>query len=117
MQTLYKSTIHIKLINWLWLLIIAYLSLTPQANPAITFDHMDKLLHLGSYGLATLLAFIAYSYSNKLRIILLLFAYSFSMEIGQLFVENRFFEIADLVANLSGILLATYLAKILRIIN
>ena len=117
MQALFKSTIFTKSMTWLWLFIIAYLSLTPQTHSPITFDHMDKLLHLGSYGLATLLTLIAYPHKDKISLALLLFAYSFSMEIGQLFVENRLFEIADLVANLSGILLATYLIKTLRITN
>jgi glycopeptide antibiotics resistance protein len=34
------------------------------------------------------------------------------MELGQLFVENRFFEFYDLLANLTGILIATYLVKV-----
>ena len=33
------------------------------------------------------------------------------MELGQLFVENRFFEFYDLLANLAGILIVAYLVK------
>jgi VanZ family protein len=100
-----------KILSWLWLLTIAYLSLTPQIQPPISFDQIDKILHLGSYGLATLLVLIAYPCASKLRIIFSLFAYSFSMELGQLFVENRFFEFYDLLANLTGILIVAYLIK------
>jgi len=36
------------------------------------------------------------------------------IEIAQLFAINRYFEVADLVANLIGILLAIYLMKFTR---
>ena len=100
-----------KILSWLWLLTIAYLSLTPQIQSPISFDQIDKVLHLGSYGLATLLVLISYPFANKLHIIFSLFAYSLSMELGQLFVENRFFEFYDLLANLTGILIVAYLLK------
>ena len=100
-----------KILSWLWLLTIAYLSLTPQIQTPISFDQIDKILHLGSYGLATLLILIAYPSASKLRIMFSLFAYSFSMELGQLFIENRFFEFYDLLANLAGILIVAYLVK------
>ena len=112
MNSLSQPNTFAKILSWLWLLTIAYLSLTPQIQSPISFDQIDKVLHLGSYGLATLLILISYPFANKLRIIFSLFAYSLSMELGQLFVENRFFEFYDLLANLSGILIATYLVKV-----
>ena len=112
MNSLSQPNTFVKILSWLWLLTIAYLSLTPQIQSPISFDQIDKVLHLGSYGLATLLVLISYPFANKLRIIFSLFAYSLSMELGQLFVENRFFEFYDLLANLTGILIATYLVKV-----
>jgi len=111
MNSLSQPNTFSKILSWLWLLTIAYLSLTPQIQPPISFDQIDKILHLGSYGLATLLVLIAYPCASKLRIIFSLFVYSFSMELGQLFVENRFFEFYDLLANLTGILIVAYLLK------
>jgi len=112
MNSLSQPNTFAKILSWLWLFTIAYLSLTPQIQSPISFDQIDKVLHLGSYGLATLLVLISYPFANKLHIIFSLFAYSLSMELGQLFVENRFFEFYDLLANLTGILIATYLVKV-----
>ena len=112
MNSLSQPNTFVKILSWLWLFTIAYLSLTPQIQSPISFDQIDKVLHLGSYGLATLLVLISYPFANKLHIIFSLFAYSLSMELGQLFVENRFFEFYDLLANLTGILIATYLVKV-----
>lgn len=103
-----------KLLVWGWLLIILYLSLIPQISTPINFNHLDKLLHLGSYGLVAILATLAYPKINCYVSTILLFSFGFMIEIAQLFAVNRYFEMADLVANLAGILLATYLMKLLR---
>jgi len=99
---------------WLWLLTILYLSLKPEVNMPMNFDHIDKLLHLGSYGLAMMLITFAYPQINRYKSVALLFTYSLMIEIAQLFAINRYFEVADLVANFIGILLAIYLIKFIR---
>ena len=103
-----------KLLTWLWLLTILYLSLKPEVNMPMNFDHIDKLLHLGGYGLAMVLVTLAYPQISRYKTVALLFAYSSSIEIAQLFAVNRYFEMADLAANLIGILLAIYLMKFTR---
>jgi len=99
---------------WAWMMIILYLSLTPQVSTPINFNHMDKILHLGSYGLAMILTTLAYQKIHHYKSISLLFTYSLMIEVAQLFVVNRYFEVSDLAANLMGILLAIYLMKLLR---
>ena len=103
-----------KILMWLWLLTILYLSLKPQVEMPISFEYMDKLLHLAAYGLATILVLLAYPHANQKINAILLFSYGLSIEIAQLFSENRYFEVADLAANLAGILLAIYLMKFTR---
>lgn len=103
-----------KILTWLWLLTILYLSLKPQVEMPISFEYMDKLLHLGSYGLAMMLVTLAYPQINRYKSVTLLFTYSLLIEIAQLFAVNRYFEVADLAANLIGILLAIYLMKFTR---
>jgi VanZ family protein len=103
-----------KILTWLWLLAILYLSLKPQVEMPISFEYMDKLLHLGSYAFAMILITLAYPQINRYRSVALLFTYSLLIEIAQLFAINRYFEVADLVANLIGILLAIYLMKFTR---
>ncbi|MBC8551783.1 MAG: VanZ family protein [Candidatus Brocadiales bacterium] len=111
MQYLFQSNVFIKTASWIWLLTIAYLSLSPQPNLPINFNHSDKLLHLAAYGLATLLILKSYPLTNKLYLITLLSIYSLSIEIAQLFVENRFFEIMDIIANIIGIFLGALFYK------
>ena len=105
-----------KLLMWLWLLTILYLSLKPEVSMPMNFEHIDKLLHLGSYGLAMILVSLAYPQINRYKTVALLFAYSLSIEVAQLFAINRYFEVADLAANIIGILLAIYLMKFTRTI-
>ena len=100
-----------KLLMWLWLLTILYLSLKPQVEMPFSFEYMDKLLHLGSYAFAMMLITLAYPQINRYRSVALLFTYGLLIEIAQLFAVNRYFEVADLAANLIGILLAIYLMK------
>jgi VanZ family protein len=98
-----------KLLMWLWLLAILYLSLKPQVEIPFSFEYMDKLLHIVAYGLATIMVLLAYPNANQKINAILLFSYGLSIEIAQLFAENRYFEVADLLANLSGIVLSYYL--------
>ena len=99
----------IKILMWLWLLTILYLSLKPQVEMPISFEYMDKLLHIAAYILATILVLLAYPHANQKINVILLFSYGFSIEIAQLFAENRYFEVADLLANLCGIVLSYFL--------
>lgn len=80
----------------------------------ISFEYMDKLLHLGSYAFAMILITLAYPQTARFKSMSLLFTYSLLIEIAQLFAVNRYFEVADLAANLIGILLAIYLMKFTR---
>ena len=80
----------------------------------ISFEYMDKLLHLGSYGLATILITLAYPQTSQYQTVTLLFTYSLLIEIAQLFAINRYFEVADLAANLAGILLAAHLIRFIQ---
>lgn len=99
----------IKPISWVWLITILYLSLKPNAQMPLDFGSIDKVLHFMAYGLATILMLMAYPNLSKYKLIPLLFIYSFCIEIAQQFAENRLFEVADLAANLIGILLAILL--------
>ena len=109
-----KQIYLIKSAAIVWLITIAYLSLKPQVEMPISFEYMDKLLHLGSYAFAMILITLAYPQTGRYKSIALLFTYSLLIEIAQLFAVNRYFEVTDLVANLIGILLAIYLMKFTR---
>ncbi|SMM98279.1 hypothetical protein SPONL_2088 [uncultured Candidatus Thioglobus sp.] len=99
----------IKTTTWLWIFAIAYLSLSPGSEPPTHFTYFDKLLHLGSYGLLTLLALSGYAHLKKSKVAIGIVCYSIVIESLQLLAENRWFEIADIVANIIGVVLAVIL--------
>jgi len=111
---LIKQIYLIKSVAIAWLITIAYLSLKPQVEMPINFDHLDKILHLGSYGLATILITLAYPQTSQYQTAALLFTYSLLIEIAQLFAINRYLEVADLAATLVGILLAVHLIRFIQ---
>ena len=93
------------------MLFILYFSLEPQIKPTNNLYNLDKLVHFGAYFVSALLFTIAFSHIPRKNIALMFFSFGFCMEIAQLFIETRSFSVADLMANLAGILLAIYLYK------
>ena len=108
-KILQRSTFFYRVFVWLWLVIVAYLSLTEQQGlPSVDINHIDKLFHIMAYSLATTVSLVSYPKIKQLYIVLFLIAFSFAIEVGQLYVENRFFEFLDLGANIVGILMALF---------
>ncbi len=102
--TAYKGKIWLAA-GLLWLLIIAVLSLAelPESGTGVN----DKLSHLLAYLFLT--CWFSLLTGNRLQVILLvmlLFAYGLIIEGLQSLTSYRTAELADLVANLSGIALA-----------
>ena len=107
----------------IWGLIIAYLSGNPgiQLPPSFwDFLAIDKIGHLIFYGIFTcLIAYGFYQKENqqmgKLMLIIALIISSFygiGMELMQyLFFPNRYFEILDIIANISGSLIGILFFK------
>jgi VanZ family protein len=105
-------------------LIILVLSLIPTDNKEqsfIFFQGMDKVIHGIMYAFFTLFLLNDYLRINKIifsRIILLASAilfYSILMELLQLlFVESRSGEIKDILANMTGIVVAVVAILIYR---
>ena len=96
------------------LLITFYFSIVPASDipnfAALTFLS-DKFVHALIY---FSLAYIGLNcYLNLSNTYLLVFIFSFGLiiEIVHYYHPNRFFEIADLIANLLGILFASFLFK------
>lgn len=100
---------------WRWLMgvqffvltaIATYLSLVPK--PGAVFEASpDKFLHLLCWGVLLVSLWLASGIKGfRLWMIPALFGYSVLVEIGQIWVPNRFFSYADIVANGAGILLA-----------
>jgi VanZ family protein len=89
-------------------------------------NNVDKIYHIGAYGLLSIFLYLAILYQNKSRLIkkypaifTIIFAFFFGMlnEFHQLFIPTRSFNKFDLLANMVGIILTIILIKIAFAIN
>jgi VanZ family protein len=106
-----------------WVVVIFMASVFPLDNITISSDaliaHSDKIVHFLMYFILEVLLIYqldAFSNSKKIGCIFIFsVVYGFILEIVQLFfLTNRFFEIFDLIANITGALtgiLFIYLIK------
>jgi len=101
-----------RIIFFFSLLLIFYFSVVPASSipniAALSFVS-DKIIH------ALIFLYLSYvglnSYFNlpKLLLLGLIFIFGLAIEIIHFYHPYRFFEVADLISNLSGLLLALYI--------
>ncbi len=94
-----------------WLAVVAtiYLSLTSEPVVELSFDYGDKLGHFLAYGV--LMGWFVQLYQSRARLIahaLFLISLGVGLEFLQQY-SGRYFEVADMVANASGVVLALLL--------
>ena len=103
MKKLYRS------IFYLSLLIVFYLSLVPAAAiPYIAaLDFLsDKLIHAVIFLFLSFVGLKCHFNISKTFLLIMIFSFGFTIEVIHYYHPYRFFEIADLIANLIGILIA-----------
>ena len=103
MKTLYRS------IFFLSLLIVFYLSLVPAAAiPKIAaLDFLsDKMIHAVIFLFLSFVGLKCHFNISKTFLLIMIFSFGFMIEVIHYYYPYRFFEIADLIANLIGILTA-----------
>ncbi len=103
MKTLYRS------IFFLSSLITFYLSLVPAAAiPKIAaLDFLsDKLIHAVIFLFLSFVGLKCHFKISKTFLLIMIFSFGFTIEVIHYYHPHRFFEIADLIANLIGILTA-----------
>ncbi len=97
---------------------ICFLSVLPQVPVAenLTLPHADKVFHVGAYLLMSFW-FLQFHLHNKSQILYVLtfFALSLLLELIQPLTGSRQFEVMDLVANGTGLVLGAMLARRLSI--
>jgi VanZ family protein len=88
-------------------------SLTPtQHLPAVTVQ--DKMLHFAAYALVTALAVLSFRTPRGRAVCLMLLALlGMSLEVAQMFVPGRSFELWDMAANGGGVLMAFQATRLL----
>ena len=103
MKILYRLTFSLSL------LIVFYLSIVPAAAiPYIAaLDFLsDKLIHALIFLFLSFVGLKCNFNISKMFVLILIFSFGFAIEVIHYYHPYRFFEIADLLANLIGILAA-----------
>ncbi len=106
MKTLYR------IIFCLSLLLILFFSVIPASsipNIAALSFLTDKMIHALIFLYLSFLGLNSYFNLSKLLLLGLIFTFGFAIEIIHFYHPYRFFEIADLVSNLIGILFALFI--------
>ena len=103
MKTLYRSIFSLSL------LIVFYLSIVPAAaipNIAALNFLSDKLIHALIFLFLSFVGLKCHFNISKIFLLTMIFSFGLSIEVIHYYHPYRFFEIADLIANLIGILAA-----------
>ncbi|MDD4963228.1 MAG: VanZ family protein [Gallionella sp.] len=95
--------------GWLLLGIITYLSLMPHPPEPFTFNQVDKLEHGLAY--MTLSLCFCQMYLRSLRWMVLLVVWGIGIEFVQGWTGYRYFDVWDMVANSTGVLLGYFLTE------
>lgn len=98
--------------GWLWIAVVMYLSLIPNPPEPMRFPNADKLEHAFAYAL--LMLWFAQVYVRRTRRLftaVLLVAMGIVVEFLQDMSGYRTFEFADIVADLTGVLLGWVWAR------
>jgi VanZ family protein len=99
-------------LGWLWIAVVAYLSLIPYPPESIRFPGVDKLQHALAYGLLMLWFCQVYvRRTQRLFAAALLAALGVVVEFLQGMTGYRHFEPGDMVANVAGVLLGWVWAR------
>ncbi len=99
-------------LGYVWVLVVITMSLLPNPPDTQSVFLGDKLVHGVTYLL--LMVWFCQSYSsNSYRIVgIYLFALGVMIEFAQWGTGYRFLELADIIANLLGILVGWFLLKV-----
>ncbi|MDZ4201521.1 MAG: VanZ family protein [Gallionella sp.] len=99
-------------LGWLWVGVLAYVSLMPNPPEPVRFLHADKLEHALAYCL--LMLWFSQVYLRRMQRLFaaaLLVAMGIFMELLQGMTGYRYFEYADMLANATGVLLGWVWAR------
>ena len=99
-------------LGWLWVAVLAYLSLMPNPPEPVRFLNADKLEHALAYCL--LMLWFCQVYVRRMQRLFaaaLLMVMGVAMEFLQGMTGYRSFEYADMVANSTGVLLGWVWAR------
>jgi VanZ family protein len=106
-----QSILVWKLLFWFILALLLYLTLTPTPPKPISFNQIDKLYHFSAFAGFTFVFTIAFRQIKSGYILLLSIILGIVIEVIQHYIPNRGFSIADMIADLIGVLAGFWLAR------
>lgn len=98
-------------IGWLLVVLVTFLSLTPEPPTILSAAARDKVAHLLAYGALMLWFLQLYPVSRRPVIAILLVAMGVLIEVLQGFILTRSSEYADMIANTGGIMVGWMLGR------
>ncbi|WP_444994299.1 VanZ family protein [Aliikangiella sp. IMCC44359] len=100
-----------KLLFWIILAALLYLTLTPKPPQPISFHNIDKLYHFAAFGGFTFVFGIAFSKISYWYILLVSILLGIAIEVVQIYVPNRGFSIADMLADFIGVIVGIIISR------
>ena len=92
---------------------IEILSLIPT-SPKIVENTWDKLNHLVAFGTLFITLSLGFPKLKTKQAFIILLLYGIQIEIAQIFCENRYFSLLDIVADIVGIVLGIIIVKFIN---
>ncbi|MGX5173714.1 VanZ family protein [Aliikangiella sp. IMCC44653] len=89
-------------IFWIVLIALLYLTLTPSPVQTVSFKHIDKVFHFIAFAGFTFLLKVAFSKLSHNFVLSLSALLGIFIEIIQLYIPNRGFSYADMLADFLG---------------
>ena len=107
-----------RIMQIVWVLsiaVVAYLSLSPKIDLPLVFSGIDKVYHSLAYLWLAVIPFLGFQgVKIALAGALLMIPLGIGLEYAQDLVHGRFFSVADMVANGTGVVLGMVLGKYVK---
>lgn len=108
-----KTQTQWRLLFGTYLLLIAFVSLTPADSQELPVRHIDKIGHFLAYLLMAVLALISSGqWRGRLLALFLSFVIAFILEWGQTYVPGRVASLTDGITNYLGLLAGIFLFRV-----
>ena len=106
------------LLSFRFLLVISFAAVTFLATQEIILDFQgsinDKAIHLACFFYLATISWLSKIMDKDLWVYVIVLAYGILIEVVQIYIPYRSFELLDILADFTGILLASFLIKFVK---
>ena len=103
-----------RIVFWLNLALLLYLTLTPSVDLNIQITHIDKVFHFIGFGSIAFIGQLAYPSIRSLHVAIYSSIFGFCVELAQSALPYRTFSVADFLVDIAGIVTAIYLLTVIK---